>query len=84
MSIVSDEPFEFNALRNSVEDFDSEGLERPQSHVSDIIPQDYVEICIDHLHRGVGGYDSWGAEPEEVHMIDPCRNYEFGFTVIPE
>lgn len=83
LTIQSEIPFEFNALRNSIEDFDTVGLERPQSHINDITPRDYVEVCLDHVHRGVGGYDSWGAEPEPVHMIDPCRDYSFDFTIIP-
>ncbi len=83
LTIASDVPFEFNALRNSVEDFDTEGFVRPQSHICDIIGRDYVEVCLDHLHRGVGGYDSWGSEPEPYHCVPSDRDYEFGFTFIP-
>ncbi len=84
LTISSDIPFEFNALRNCVEDFDTESKEKPQSHINDIVPRDYVEVCIDHLHRGVGGYDSWGSEPEPYHMIDACKDYGFTVIVIPE
>ena len=83
LTIASDVPFEFNALRNSVEDFDTDGFVRPQSHVCDIIGRDYVEVCLDHLHRGVGGYDSWGSEPEPYHCVPSDRDYGFGFTFIP-
>ncbi|MGM9766836.1 MAG: beta-galactosidase domain 4-containing protein, partial [Candidatus Cryptobacteroides sp.] len=81
LTIASDVPFEFNALRNSVEDFDTEGFVRPQSHVCDIIGRDYVEVCLDHLHRGVGGYDSWGSEPEPFHCVPSDRDYEFSFLI---
>ncbi|MGM9790100.1 MAG: glycoside hydrolase family 2 TIM barrel-domain containing protein [Candidatus Cryptobacteroides sp.] len=81
LTIASDVPFEFNALRNSVEDFDTDGFVRPQSHVCDIIGRDYVEVCLDHLHRGVGGYDSWGSEPEPYHCVPSDRDYEFSFLI---
>ena len=79
--ITSDVPFEFNALHNSIEDFDTEGFVRPQSHICDIVPRDYVEVCLDHLHRGVGGYDSWGSEPEPYHCVPSDRDYEFSFLI---
>lgn len=81
--VCSDGLFEFNVLRNAVEDFDTPGPEKPQSHVCDIVGRNFVEVCLDHLHRGVGGYDSWGAEPEKKHMIDACRQYSFDFTIVP-
>ena len=81
LTIASDVPFEFNALRNSVEDFDTGGFVRPQSHICDIIGRDYVEVCLDHLHRGVGGYDSWGSEPEPYHCVPSDRDYEFSFLI---
>ena len=84
LTVCSEVPFEFNALRSSVEDFDTEGFNRPQSHICDIVTRDFVEVCIDQLHRGVGGYDSWGSEPEPYHMIDPCKDYNFNITIIPE
>ncbi|MGN0195808.1 MAG: glycoside hydrolase family 2 TIM barrel-domain containing protein [Candidatus Cryptobacteroides sp.] len=83
LTITSDTPFEFNALRNSVEDFDTKGLVKPQSHVCDIVEKDFVEVCLDHLHRGVGGYDSWGAEPDPCDRIPSDRSYRFTFTVTP-
>ena len=84
LTICSDRPFEFNALHNSVEDFDTIGFERPQSHICDIVPRDFTEVCIDHLHRGVGGYDSWGSEPEPFHQVASTLDYSFSFVVIPE
>lgn len=101
-------PFGFNALRNSVEDFDGEEctarryqwrnltpddrlhdtvtarntLPR-QTHIDDISPRDYVEVCLDMEQRGVGGYDSWGAQPEPCHLLPADRDYRWGFTLIP-
>lgn len=108
LTIAADSIIEFNALRNSVEDFDSEEtVNRPyqwlnrsadedhdpakarnnmrrQTHINDISPRPYVELCIDLLHEGVGGYDSWGAMPEEDVLIRPSRNYSGSFTIIPK
>lgn len=90
LRITSDKTFGFNALRNSVEDFDSEettnrprqwnnfsaeeianrseakakDVLRRQTHINDITPRDFVEVCVDMQQQGVGGYDSWGAWPE--------------------
>ena len=73
MRITADKTFGFNALRNSVEDFDSEeatnrprqwnnfsaeeianrseakakNVLRRQTHINDITPRDFVEVCID-------------------------------------
>ena len=87
--VVADSTIGFNALRNSVEDFDSEeATHRPyqwnnfsseeiaarndenaknrmprQTHINDIVPQNFVEVCIDMKQQGVAGYNSWGARP---------------------
>lgn len=107
MAIVANGTFEFNALRNSIWDFDSEeavahdyqwdnlspdevhdpaaarNVRRRHHHVDDIVPQDFVEMCIDGVHSGIGGYDSWGAkgEPERTAWSD--RDYSFGFAIVP-
>ena len=100
---------EFNALHNSVEDFDGEDCtSRPyqwrnltpkdklhneaearntlprQTHMDDIVARDYVEVCLDMAQRGVGGYDSWGAQPEPKHMIPADREYRWSFTMVPK
>ena len=108
LQIVAGTVVEFNALRNSVEDFDSEECKsrpyqwrnlNPQSmkhdeaaaansmprrtHIDDIVPRDYVEVCLDMAHQGVGGYDSWGSRPEPEFRISAGREYRWGFTMIP-
>jgi Beta-galactosidase/beta-glucuronidase len=98
----------FNALRNSVEDFDSEEANakyqwnnfskeqienrkdsaaknrlRKHTHVNDITPRNFVELCIDMKQGGVGGYDSWGARPIKEATIYANKTYKWGFTIIP-
>ena len=100
-------PFEFNALRNSVEDFDCEDSDKryqwnnrkpedfnhdvekarnrmmKQTHINDITPRDFVEVCVDMRERGVGGYDSWGSSPDAVDCIFPDQTYNWGFSLLP-
>lgn len=108
LTVVSEIPFGFNALRNSVEDFDCEensdkpyqwrnltpedkdhnpekavNVMRRQTHVNDIVPRDFVEVCIDMCQSGVGGYDSWGARPDVMHRIMSDRSYRWSFVMIP-
>jgi beta-galactosidase len=107
--IVADSLIEFNALRNSIEDFDSEeNADKPyqwnnfspemianhneaeaknklrrQTHINDITPRNYVEVCVDMKQQGVAGYNSWGARPEPAYSLPANRDYKWGFTLVP-
>ena len=106
--VVADGVVEFNALRNSVEDFDSEEADAPyqwnnysqadiearnddearnvlrrQTHVNDIEPRDFVELCLDGRQTGIGGYDSWGARTAEEYTIFSDSELRWGFTFVP-
>ena len=101
LCFTADSCFEFNALRNSVEDFDSQESTHPvqinyynnqdvdvtngrkQTHINDIVPRDFVELCLDELMMGVGGDNSWGAYVNEKYIIDTSVKRHFGFTVKP-
>ena len=109
LKVMSSTPFEFNALRNSVEDYDCENntnrprqwsnfspeeiashndaaqkqLMRRQTHINDIAPRPFVEVCIDAKHAGVGGYDSWGARPEQKYLIPAGQQHTFSLTIMP-
>ena len=108
LTIYADNTVGFNALRNSVEDFDSENAvnrdyqwnnrnaeelkhdvstaknRKPrQTHINDITPRDFVEVCVDMKQMGVGGYDSWGAKPDPQYLIPANREYKWGFTMVP-
>ena len=109
LMVVADNTIGFNALRNSVEDFDSEeNSNRPyqwnnfnseeiasrsdeeaknkrprQTHINDIVPRDFVEVCIDMKQQGVAGYNSWGARPLPEYSIPANQDYQWGFTLIP-
>ena len=106
--IVADSLMEFNALRNSVEDFDAgKAINRPyqwnnftpeeianrpeigpydkprQTHINDIVPRDFVEVCLDLKQQGLAGYDSWYSRPEPEYTLPADREYRWGFTLIP-
>jgi beta-galactosidase len=107
--ILANKTIGFNALRNSVEDFDSEEAKqhdyqwqnyspeeiankdpekaknvlRRMHHTNDIVPRNFVEVCVDMKQQGVGGFDSWGARTQEGFTIPANLNYEWSFTLIP-
>lgn len=109
LMIVADNTIGFNALRNRVEDFDSEETNnrpyqwnnfsseeiasrsdeeaknklRRQTHINDIVPQDFVEVSIDMKQQGVAGYNSWGARPLPEYSIPANQDYQWGFTLVP-
>ena len=56
---------------------------RRQTHINDITPRDFVEVCVDMMQQGVAGYDSWGSRPEPWAIIKPNQTYEWGFTITP-
>ena len=109
LMVLADNTIGFNALHNSVEDFDSEeATHRPyqwnnfnreeiegrndaearnrkprQTHINDITPRDYVEVCVDMKQQGVAGYNSWGARSLPEYTLPANREYQWGFTLIP-
>ena len=107
ITIVGDSLIEFNALKNSIEDFDSEEAKNAQyqwrnrspkdiknlsdaknklrkhTHINDIKPKDFIELCIDLKQQGVGGYDSWGAPIDKEFTLPANKEYKWGITILP-
>ncbi|MDL2320467.1 DUF4981 domain-containing protein [Alistipes sp. OttesenSCG-928-B03] len=106
--VVAGSTVGFNALRNSVEDFDCQESDAPyqwentsqggidrrnyeaaannkrkQTHLNDITPRDFVEICVDMKQMGVAGYDSWGSRPVAEATIYADRDYRWSFALVP-
>lgn len=93
--ITADEPIQFNALKNTIEDFDGGyGGDSKSSdpakksikfaHISDIAPRDMVECNFDYKMTGLGGNDSWGALPENKYICNPdSSDNSFTFVIIP-
>ena len=53
------------------------------THVNDITPRNFVEVCIDMKQQGVAGFDSWGDRPLPEHSLPANQEYHWGFTLIP-
>lgn len=106
--IKGGKPIEFNALRNTIEDFDGEESDAPyqwpnmsadevanknyekakdvmrkQTHNTDIVFRDFVEVCLDMEQMGVAGYDSWGSRPIGSATIYTDKEYDWSFTLVP-
>jgi len=83
--IVADSLVEFNALNNTVEDFDAgESKDANLKHFNDIKPKDLVELHIDYRMMGLAGDNSWGARPYEQYLIKSGSDgIKYGFTLIP-
>lgn len=93
--ITAATPIQFNALKNTIEDFDGgyygeadstdpakKNIE--QKHICDITPRDMVECCIDYKMTGIGGNDSWGALPEKKYICYPAKSGDtFTFIIAP-
>lgn len=79
--VKADSVMEFNALRNSIEDFDQG--KAINHHADEIRPRHFVEVCLDGFMQGIGGYDSWGARPAPEHLLPADRAYHFGFSIQP-
>lgn len=70
-----------SALNNYPEDFD-EGNIKKNRHSSDITPRHSTIVCLDYLQRGVGGDNSWGAQPHNQYRLRD-KNYSYSFTIQP-
>jgi beta-galactosidase len=106
--IVAEDKMEFNALRNSIEDFDAQESDAPyqwenksareitgrddnaakdvlrkQTHAADVVPRNFVEVCLDWRQQGVAGYDSWGSRPIPEASIYSDEEHRLIFTLAP-
>ena len=83
LRIKSDKTFCFSALPNPYEDFQCENVAYKQRrHTIDVKDRDGVFIHIDHSQRGLGGDDSWGAQPHEEYLLNE-GSYSYSFTLSP-
>ena len=54
----------------------------PNVHGGEVELRDIVRVNIDFRQMGVGGDNSWGAQPLDKYKIPPQR-YEYGFLLEP-
>jgi beta-galactosidase len=51
-------------------------------HTIDLVERDLVHLDIDHLQMGVGGEDSWWAQPLDKYQIQ-SKEHTYHFMMIP-
>ncbi len=93
--VASEVPFGFNALNNTIEDFDAGARKKAISsdpaiknityrHTTDIVPRELVELNIDYKQTGVGGDNSWGLWPHEEYRLGVADGgYKYSVVFIP-
>jgi beta-galactosidase len=82
-----DKPYQWNNYTpEMVADHDeakAKNVLRKHTHINDVSPRNYVEVCVDMRMQGVAGYNSWGARPEPEYSLFANRDYKWGFTFVP-
>jgi beta-galactosidase len=78
------QPISFSALHNYTEDFDP-GMTKKNQHIADIVERNYTVLHIDLKQRGVGGDNSWGAQPhDEYKLLQKQYSYSYTISLISE
>ena len=54
-----------------------------QTHINDIFPRNFVEVCLDHRMMGVAGDDAWGSQPYPKYKLPTNKDYHWNFTILP-
>jgi beta-galactosidase len=75
------QPLSFSAMPQLTEDFD-EGTLKKNRHTSDIYKRRFVCLHVDLAQRGVGGDNSWGAQPHDEYRL-LGKKYAYSFVVRP-
>jgi beta-galactosidase len=79
LEVVGLQPLSFSAMPQLAEDFD-EGTTKKNRHTSDIAKRRFVCLHVDLAQRGVGGDNSWGAQPhDEFRLLG--KRYAYGFVL---
>ncbi len=77
----------FSALHMENEQFDTtSGMDYPgnhNKHTIDIKERDLVQLNIDLAQRGLGGDDSWWAQPQKKYQLTGDMLYKYSFVLIP-
>jgi beta-galactosidase len=63
-------------------DFDP-GMEKKQRHTIDLKIRDLITLNIDYKQMGVGGDDSWGAQPHPEYQLPASQEYSYSFRLRP-
>lgn len=75
--LVSGNGFEFSALRYTPFELQS------KKHPYELVKATTTQLHINYKQMGVGGDDSWGAQPHDEFKLFPNTNYKFSFSISP-
>jgi beta-galactosidase len=75
------QPLSISAMPHRSEDLDP-GFSKKQMHYSDIEPRREVVLHVDLAQRGVGGDNSWGAQPHDEYRLT-AESYSYGYILRP-
>ena len=75
------QPLSVSAMPYRSEDLDP-GFTKKQMHYSDIEPRREVVVQVDLAQRGVGGDNTWGAQPHDQYRLT-AEHYSYGYVIRP-
>lgn len=70
IEFTTEKPISFSAHHQYLSDFDA-GKNKAERHTIDVPKRDFVSINLDDIEMGVGGDNSWGAQPHDKYQIKP-------------
>ncbi|HEX9728591.1 MAG TPA: glycoside hydrolase family 2 TIM barrel-domain containing protein [Gemmatimonadales bacterium] len=76
---AGDSLLSMSALHHTMADLDP-GIEKTQTHSSELVERPEVYINVDYRQMGVGGIDSWGALPLRKYSL-PYGGYRYRFRM---
>jgi beta-galactosidase len=68
-----------NASFHQAADLDP-GLTKKQQHPTDVVPRKQIYLHVDFLQRGIGGDNTWGAEPHDAYRL-LHQSYTYSFSI---
>jgi beta-galactosidase len=82
LEITGRQPLNIKVAHNPWEDLDF-GINKKNTHPSDITPRKEVFLNVDLLQRGLGGDNSWGALPHEPYrLLGDAYEYEYEISIV--
>jgi beta-galactosidase len=79
--VVGAPTLDWSALRYTQEDLD-EGPRKTGRHTYDLVEREFVSVNLDLAQLGVGGDNSWGAQPLEKYQL-PYGEYAYSLHLRP-
>ncbi|MGL1958943.1 MAG: DUF4981 domain-containing protein [Colwellia sp.] len=81
---LPNKPIGFGAEYFSTDDYDASKHDhtRRNLHPNELVKRDRIFVNIDYKQRGVGGTDSWGAEPLSQYVL-PWLDYRYSYVIKP-